>query len=500
MPPQPMSGPDPSKPAASALGRALARSDEGLPSASFETDFAELAAKFAAHSGGTFSSELSAELALEIVFNEIVEQACLATGATGAAIVLERDGEMVCRASSGSTAPDLGSRLDSGSGLSGECVRTRRLCRCDDAQADPRADIEASRRLGVRSVMVLPLLRNWDLIGVIEIFSSRPGAFGERDEHTLGALARRVLKNLERAAQPIPQAAKPVVDIRHGGVPARPDARRVAELPASVPRPFVPDESREQRLAEVGIEPDRRGGFDFITWTLGAAVLACALLLGVLVGQHMGWQKTIARARAGKASGTARSAPAGSSQTNVAETNVAETSSVPTNNAGSDPPNGGVAPSSSVPSAGATPGASSAQTSVPGANRAATGPFPPAGSLRVYENGKEVFRLPAVQSNSQKTGRLVELSPAAAEGSLLHRVEPDYPAQARQQQIEGPVVLDVHIGQDGSVQEIKLVSGPPLLGQAATDAVKQWRFKPRTVAGRPVEMQTKIILNFRLPH
>ncbi len=95
--------------------------------------------------------------------------------------------------------------------------------------------------------------------------------------------------------------------------------------------------------------------------------------------------------------------------------------------------------------------------------------------------------------------RILDLSAEAAEGSLLHRVEPDYPEPARQQLIQGAVVLDVHMAQDGSVQEVKLVSGPPLLAQAAIDAVKQWRFKPREVSGRPVEMQTRITLNFRLP-
>jgi protein TonB len=93
----------------------------------------------------------------------------------------------------------------------------------------------------------------------------------------------------------------------------------------------------------------------------------------------------------------------------------------------------------------------------------------------------------------------MELSPAAAEDSLVHRVEPDYPEEARKQQIQGAVVLDVHINQDGAVQELKLVSGHALLAQAAMDAVKQWRFKPHTVNNHPVEMQTRITLNFRLP-
>jgi TonB family protein len=95
--------------------------------------------------------------------------------------------------------------------------------------------------------------------------------------------------------------------------------------------------------------------------------------------------------------------------------------------------------------------------------------------------------------------KVVELSPAAAEGSLLHRVEPEYPEAARLEQIQGPVVVDVHIGVNGAVQDVQVVSGSPQLAQASTDAVRQWRFKPRNVNGRAAEMQTRITLNFRLP-
>lgn len=61
-------------------------------------------------------------------------------------------------------------------------------------------------------------------------------------------------------------------------------------------------------------------------------------------------------------------------------------------------------------------------------------------------------------------------------------------------------MLDVQTRGDGTVEGIELVSGQPLLAQAAMAAVKQWRFRPQTVKGRPVEMQTRVTLNFRLPH
>jgi TonB family protein len=164
-------------------------------------------------------------------------------------------------------------------------------------------------------------------------------------------------------------------------------------------------------------------------------------------------------------------------------------------------------------------GQTSSSAQSPGFRKPATqDSLPPAGSLMVFEHGQEVFRMPppsaqgAAELPDQAQGPGVQrassvepeppmkLSPAAAEGGLIHRVEPDYPEEARQRHIRGAVVLEVHINQDGAVKEVKVMSGNSLLAQAATDAVQQWRFKALTKNGRPVEMQTRITLNFRLPN
>ena len=122
---------------------------------------------------------------------------------------------------------------------------------------------------------------------------------------------------------------------------------------------------------------------------------------------------------------------------------------------------------------------------------AAEGEAPKAASGNGAEARSGVQRASAVEPAG-----VVELSPELAEGSLLHRVEPEYPEEARQQRIQGAVVLDVRIGGDGGVQEVKLISGQPQLADAAMAAVRQWRFKPRV---RAVEMQTRVTLNFRMP-
>jgi GAF domain-containing protein len=142
---------------------------------------------------------LSADLALDLLLNEVVEQACLATNASGAAIALARDREMVCRATTGVNAPGLGVRLNTSSGLSGACFRTREAQLCDDTENDPRVDATACRELDVRSILVVPVLHDEELLGVFEIFSTQLTAFGERDIRLMQGLSRRIVENLRYA-------------------------------------------------------------------------------------------------------------------------------------------------------------------------------------------------------------------------------------------------------------------------------------------------------------
>src|ERR1700730_13048967 len=266
----PMSEPEPSTPASSA-GKLPVTFVGDVPGAEaaprLESDVAELAAKFRAHGGGKVSAETSADLALEVVLNEIVEQACLATGATGSAVLFERDGEMECRATFGTNAPELGARLDCESGLTVECIRTHQVQRCDDAQAAPRANVEASQQLGTRSVMVVPLLRNGCIAGVLEVFSSRPAAFGERDQRTLEALAKRVLKNVERASAHPSTVAEP-----------RNSPREATDSVLGMGRVGTPE--TDGRSPKVGR--------DAVVFTLGVAVVICTALFGALVGWRLG--------------------------------------------------------------------------------------------------------------------------------------------------------------------------------------------------------------------
>jgi TonB family protein len=93
----------------------------------------------------------------------------------------------------------------------------------------------------------------------------------------------------------------------------------------------------------------------------------------------------------------------------------------------------------------------------------------------------------------------VALSEDLSRRLLLQKVLPNYPEQAVKARLQGPVVLQAWIARDGTIQDLKLVRGSLLLGQAAYRAVKQWRYQPYLINGRAVEAETFVTVDFRLP-
>src|SRR5579863_4566689 len=242
----PMSRPDPFAPpqpstAPISLGKnPLGQEDNGQLEEGLS--LAELATALSAHGGGA----LSADLALDLVLNEIVEHARLATGATAAAIALVRGDEIVCRATTGANAPDLGVKLDVHSGLSGACVQSQKWQRCDDSETDSRVDAEICRDLGVRSILVFPVVREDKLLGVFEIFSPRPNAFSDREIQTLQALSRSIVNNVDRAAD----VMAPPVTI--SPVPVLPSSELEATVAAEI---FDPSRVGPAQFDPIQVDP-----------------------------------------------------------------------------------------------------------------------------------------------------------------------------------------------------------------------------------------------------
>jgi len=85
-----------------------------------------------------------------------------------------------------------------------------------------------------------------------------------------------------------------------------------------------------------------------------------------------------------------------------------------------------------------------------------------------------------------------------AAAQIVHQVQPIYPAEAKAAHVSGTVVLHVIIARDGSMQKVEVVSGPPMLIQAAVDAVQQWRYRPTLLNGQPVEVDSTVQVVFTL--
>jgi TonB family protein len=103
---------------------------------------------------------------------------------------------------------------------------------------------------------------------------------------------------------------------------------------------------------------------------------------------------------------------------------------------------------------------------------------------------------PQLQPVAQESTEPVAVSEEAERALLVHTVNPEYPAEALAQKLQGPVVLQARVGRDGSVEDLKIVRGYFILGRAAIAAVKQWRFQPYSVNGHAAAIQTLITINF----
>jgi putative methionine-R-sulfoxide reductase with GAF domain len=138
------------------------------------------------------------EIDLEPAISVIAERAQALTGATGAAIALRHGDEIICRARTGRTAPDLGVRLQTDSGISADCVRTGEIVLCHDAERNPCVDLASCRRLGARSILAAPLRHFRRTLGVFEVLSGAPHAFDNRDVATMQLLSSLMVAAISR--------------------------------------------------------------------------------------------------------------------------------------------------------------------------------------------------------------------------------------------------------------------------------------------------------------
>jgi putative methionine-R-sulfoxide reductase with GAF domain len=252
---------------------------------------------------------------LEAALQLIAARAQTLTRASGAAIALvAADPEfMVCRASSGEDAPPVGTRLQIGSGFSGECVRSGKLLRCDDTETDSRVDRESCRALGLRSVLAAPIKVGAKIIGLLEVLSAHPFTFTDNDGATLQRLAGTVLAAVNRAGRP------------ETPTPAAAPAPTFKPMPGSV---LFASEGKSEDKKEKGVGEERTGeGGIHLPRSYLFVLISAAATIALVLGYYLA--PGIQSRYQGRETGPEQTVLASSRPPVSAATNAADSASLP---------------------------------------------------------------------------------------------------------------------------------------------------------------------------
>jgi TonB family protein len=481
----------------------------------------------------TLQREIAAQkLPRDAALKLIAERTRDLTRATGVAIAIDDGDGIVCRASAGS-APEIGARLNPSSGLSGECVRTGVVVRCEDTELDPRVDRDACRQLKIRSAVMVPLFTASKVVGLLEVFSATHHAFHGQDVLTLRRLADLITATMAPpAATPVPpedalvdarRARPPAVstvavhepatircdacghlnpatarDCEHCDLPLRPGAP-VPRNASTVSFPRAPESTPvttplfTTMLEQPALAATRKVVLRLTPRTRLLVLLTVLLVLAVFAGWQY-WQ--------GRAASPPPAQPPVSAQPAIQQ----------------EPP-----PPAQTTTAPVQP--PEVKASLTSRDRSQLPPEPVTRVLRkqvplpvTSTSADQPLNLPSPQPYAPELGEVaagsspsvaVAVSPPVVEPSLatrvssgatpprlVHKVDPVYPRPALMLRLQGTVVLKATITSQGTVENVRVESGNQVLAGAAVQAVRQWRYQPQLLNGQPVETETTITVSF----
>ncbi len=490
----------------------------------------------------------------------IAQRAQAFTNASGTAIALSEGNadEIICRARSGSAAPEVGAALRVEGSFTGLCIQTGKELRCDDAETDTRVDTNAIRALGIRSMVVTPIREDNRVIGVLACFAPMAHAFTITHVAVLKTMADQIGVLLQKEKRAREEGIVP--DAQPASTPTQ--SRPVASSPVPLPPPVVVKSSSSGAAAApakgpipvVRAEPARAtstsstvpfprheekekpevraafGTFDAMsaekTGSNGKMLGILALIVAVLAGGSFYFLKARKSSAPQQVASTLASVPSQApavtnNAPNAAQSNtaagVASTGSSTANVSG---------PAKRVSESATTNEKKPAEKSNPSSKNAERliaedqPPQKPAPTTVTLGGGQShiaVSNAPLPQADvsaslsmpgNSASGALSALArpvnssaPIVAQSELepmrvVKSVQPIYPPIARVRRLSGPVLVEVKVGKDGHVTNPRFVSGQPVFRDAAFDAVKQWIFKPAMLNGQPIDQTTQIKVIF----
>ena len=422
------------------------------------------------------------------VIRSTAEAARVLTGADGVAIAFRNKGVISCRARSGELAPALGSSVNANSGISGECLRTASILVCQDARTDTRVDNLVCERMGIRSIVVVPLRGPVGISGILEVFSTRANAFGNREINSLRGLAELAEAAYEQERRVQQEATRAALRSAH---------RLPGLLARAVRSEAAYDRSTREFMQLEGETHDARP--ERLLWIVGVAAAALLLILGI----WLSWRGPITEL-------TELEAAENRSPATPAAPQIKELAAAPK-------PDPGIVRAESQKKTGASlkvirvnADASKANSSEfavgfnsspapatisPSKTPNSAVPAPPV----IIRSSDTQAQLPGLLSSSQQLPvTSAPVSGGVEQGELIRKVDPVYPLEARAKLIAGPVVLEIHVAEDGTVRDVKTVTGDPQLASAAVDAVRRWRYAPTLLDGHSIETTKQVTVLFKL--
>jgi TonB family protein len=427
------------------------------------------------------------------IMHAAAEAARILTEADGAALALRTHGRIVCRARSGDPTPDLGAPLNTDSGISGECIRSATIMVCHDAASDTRVDSDVCRAMDINSIAVVPLRGPTGIAGILEVFSTHVSAFGEPQIDSLRALAEIIEVAYGREVRGLQAKPAPPTKARPIGI-------------VSVEAPVISAPAASQSLT-------RR------FWIIAAAIAVLLLAAGIWLGREPALE-------------TSAKEPPAAGHTAPADSNVAVLATAGQPKPTQLKPNPGIelmdrrsVDHPSVDRHSVDHGAAEVVKQAAIVETVEDQPEPlriaPGRSLAsaAIITNRDNLDPPSVASEPSATGtsansdQLSNLAAASGPlpslaapvsqgmtpGKLIRKIEPVYPQAAKMQGVAGTVIVEMTISENGTVRDVKQISGAPILAQAATDAIRKWRYSPFLLNGKPLEVQKQVSVVFKLP-
>lgn len=438
---------------------------------------------------------------LEKFLKRLVADTHLLLNASGSAIGLH-DGQIYrWRARCGQPAPGIGGHIYTGSGISGQCLLSGEVQSCQDTWNDARVDAEVCQRLGLRSIVVAPIKRARRIDGILEAWSGQPAAFDGRSVDVLQELAdltsfarektlrlsTSLVVDLPNASRNEPSPLATVVRVRKLMPSASTDLPGVKELVELVAGRL----GRPMARPAPWLIPVRARGLVFAGSLTVAALAAWYCLRGGAKTVHAptavvpSQMQSLPAMRVADIQSDALFPPRPSTPAlRVAHHTQQETSGARSPIEPTRPRALMVVPAK--------------QRSAPTVIDDVPPPLiaPAAGATSVFS--KSAVPLGDLLFSSTPATPAYPLSSGVTGGTLRTGAPPVYPDIAKSAGIEGTVVLQAVIDEQGHVQDLKVKEGPLALTQAAVEAVRQWRFEPYVLDNHPVKMGKEIQVRFKL--